>query len=193
MLRVPPALLLIGLAACSPSRDPVPEDAPGVPAAVPSASAGPAVSYRHSRLDGCRLLRSAPEEAGFFEHECPGEGGWRLRHVEADLRENLTLLPPDGGEHDLGLTALANGAFNSLGETVEWRGQAGEALKPHALIVRQSVMEDPDPAVPEVSYLLAVRLAPTPCVVARIAPGPDQNEQARIAADRGGACLRPSE
>lgn len=178
-------------AACSPSDEPAPEGAPSA-TATPAATAAPepAATYRYTSLKGCKLLRSAPDEAGFFEHECPGEGGWRLRHVEADLRENLLLLAPGGSEHDLDLSALANGAFSSLGDNVEWRGRAGELLEPHALIVRQSVMEDPDPAVPEVSYLLAIRLAPTPCVVARIAPGPGQNEQARAAADRGGDCLR---
>jgi hypothetical protein len=88
------------------------------------------------------------------------------------------------------LPLLAGGAFSSTGDTVEWRGDTpGGTFAPRALIVRQTVMEDPDPEVPEVSYLVVARLAPEPCVVARVRPGPDQNDRARQAADRGGACL----
>ena len=158
--------------------------------AAPAAAAEPKERFRYTRLTGCTLTRSAPEEAGFFEHECPGEGGYRLRHVESDLRENLVVLAPGGGEHSLELPALAAGAFSSTGETVEWRGEAGAGgFDPTALIVRQSAVEDPDPQVPEVSYLVVARLAPTPCVIARVPPSPDQNARARAAADRGVECL----
>lgn len=150
-------------------------------------------TVRYTGLSDCTLIRSAPEEGGFFEHECPGEGGYRLHHVESDLRENIVVLAPGGGEYSLGLPALADGAFSSTGDTVEWRGEAnGASFVPRALIVRQSVMEDPDPAVPEVSYLVVAKLGAAPCVVARIEPGPDQNERAREAADAGGECLDTS-
>jgi hypothetical protein len=148
---------------------------------------------RYTRLDDFTLTRSAPEEAGFFEHECPGEGGFRLRHSESDLRENITVLAPGGGEHSLALPALANGAFSSTGETAEWRGDArADDFVPSALILRQSVVEYPDPAVPEVSYLVVVRLTPSPCVVARVPPGPDQNRLARGLADAPRGCLDES-
>jgi len=181
------------LASCSPA-DPAPPEAEqtqaGTVPAVTPASDRPDDQARYTSLAGCRLLRSNAEEAGFYEHECPGEGGYRLRTSESDLREGVVVLAPGGGEHDLGLVALANGAFSSLGDTVEWRGDmAGGGFAPDALILRQSVMEDPDPAVPETSYLVVARLRPTPCVVARIAPGPRQNERAREAADGGEVCI----
>ena len=145
---------------------------------------------RHTSLKGCALTRSAPEEAGFYEYECDGLGGYRLRLVQADLRENITVISPDGGEADLGLPALADGAFSSIGDTAEWHGTArGEQFTPDTLILRQSVMEGAGSDIRNVSYLLAVRLGDTPCVVARIPPAPDQNEAARAAADAGGECL----
>jgi hypothetical protein len=160
------------------------------PRTTAPAAGEPEERFRYTRLNGCRLIRSAPEEGGFFEHECPGEGSYQLRHVESDLRENLIVLAPGGGEHSLELPALAAGAFSSTGDTVEWRGESGPAgFVPTALIVRQSAVEDPDPQVPEVSYLVVARLSPIPCVIARVPPGPDQNARAREAADRGGECL----
>lgn len=178
------------LAACSgeTASPPASDDAAGGPAAQ-AAVAAPEERFRYTRLTGCTLTRSAPDEAGFFEHECPGEGGYRLRHVEADLREDLVVLAAGGAEHDLGLTMLARGAFNSLGETVEWRGDApAGGFAPAALIVRQTVMEDPDPNVPEVSYLVVARLTPRPCVVGRVPPGPEQNQRARALADADRPC-----
>lgn len=178
------------MSACSPAAPPA-EDEAGPAASAERVETEPAErQFRYTRLTGCTLTRSAPEEAGFFEHECPGEGGYRLRHVEADLRENLLVLAPGGGEHSLGLPALAAGAFSSTGDTVEWRGETSAGgFAPTALIVRQSAVEDPDPEVPEMSYLVVAKLAPTPCVIARVPPGPDQNERARAAADKGGDCL----
>jgi hypothetical protein len=78
--------------------------------------------------------------------------------------------------------------FSTLGSRVEWRGDAaGEGFAPDAFMVRFQVAEEPYPA-PETSYLLAVRLAPTPCVVDKIAPGPQQNERARTASDNPAVC-----
>ena len=187
-------LVAFALTACSQEASgPAEEAAPAPDSATVPASEAPGEPPRYTRLTGCTLTRSAPEEAGFFERECGGEGGYRLRRTESDLRENLIVLSPDGGEHSLELPALANGAFSSLGERVEWRGTTGpDGFAPEALIVRHSVMEDPDPAVPEVSYLVVARLAPPVCVVARVPPGPGQNARARELADAGGTCLESS-
>lgn len=193
-------LLLLFLAACSQAEQSPSEGEAAGPSATPARIAAPETVraetvplYRHTSLTDCELIRSAPEEGGFYEHECPGEGGYRLRKTESDLRENIVVLTPGGGEHSLRLPALANGAFSSVGDTVEWRGETDRgSFAPAALIVRQSVMEDPDPAVPEVSYLVVAKLGAAPCVVARIGPGPDQNGRAREAADAVGRCLDTS-
>lgn len=164
-------------------------DAPLPDAATPAAAI-PGREFRYTSLDGCPLLRSAPEEAGFYEYECPGEGGYRLKLTEADLRQNIHVIPPGGGaERSLDLNALSGGGFSELADNVEWRGTLdGTAFKPDALILRQEAIEDPD-GKKEVSYLVAVKLTAKPCAVARIAPGPGQNEKARAAADGAGPCL----
>ena len=187
-------IVTLVLAACSQEASvPAEKAAPASDPAAIAVTEPPDEPPRYTSLTGCTLTRSAPEEAGFFERECGGEGGYRLRRTESDLRENLIVLSPDGGEHSLELPALAKGAFSSVGERVEWRGATGaDGFVPEALVVRQSVMEDPDPAVPEVSYLVVARLAPRACVVARVPPGPDQNVRARELADAGGVCLESS-
>ena len=124
----------------------------------------------------------------FTETQCAGPDGWSLRIGDSDARQRLTVLQPTGHEAPLDTARIGGGGFSSFGRTAEWRGPAGPAFAPDALIVRYQVAEQPQPA-PETAYLLAVRLAPEPCIVARIAPGPQQNALARAAADRGGACL----
>jgi hypothetical protein len=194
MARLVPLSLAL-LAACSQSdHAPSEGDPTASPATVRSPETGAGEQddprSRYTRLSACTLLRSTPEEAGFTEHECRGEGGYRFRLTESDLRQNIVVLTPGGGERSLELPVLANGAFSSVGDTIEWRGEAvGAVFAPRAMIVRHSVREDPDPAVPETAYLVVARLEPFPCVVARITPGPDQNRLAREAADRDRACL----
>lgn len=200
MLRTASLSLAALAAACSPAGQ-ASSDAESAASPTPAAVAEPAPvptatavaddgRSRYTQLSDCTLLRAAPEEAGFSEHECRGEGGYRLRLTEADLRQNVVVLAPGGGERSLGLPALAGGAFASVGATIEWRGETvGDRFAPRALILRQSVMENPDPRVPEMSYLVVARLAPSSCVVARIRPGPDQNRLARETADRDTQCL----
>lgn len=190
MVRLFSAVALLALvAACSQEQPPSSDEAgASTPPAVDEAQVQP--RSRYTSLTQCDLVRSAPEEAGFFESECAGEGGYRLRRVQSDLRDNIVVLRPGGGEVSLGLPALASGAFSSVGDTAEWRGDAKmPGFVPRALIVRQSVMEDPDPAVAEVSYLIVAKLGEAPCVVARVAPAPRQNERAREIADAGAQCL----
>jgi hypothetical protein len=187
-----PALALAAAGCSDEPATPAPERTPaGAPTAVASNPA-PDEPFRYTHLsgDGCTVIESVPDEAGYFVEECAGEGGYRLRHSEADLRQDLVVLAPGGGEHELGLTTMAGGAFNSLGDTVEWRGEAeGGRFTPTALIVRQGVQEDIEANRPDVSYLVVVRLRDRPCVVARIRPGSSQNERARAAADAPGECL----
>lgn len=192
------AALALVLAACS-GEAPQEEEAPAVtaaptPAPTPTEAAAPPETsngraYRYTELEGCELLRENREEGGFFEHMCPGLAGYRLRLTESDLRQNLAVIAPGGGEASLELGRIGGGGFSSLGSRVEWRGAAeGESFEPDAFVVRFQVAEEPYPA-PETSYLLAVRLTPAPCVVGRIAPGPGQNESARAAADEPGPCI----
>ena len=185
------------LAACSgeapreeeaPTTAAAPAPAPAATEATTSPDAGEGRAYRYTSLVGCELLRENREEGGFFETMCPGLGGYRLRLTESDLRQNLAIVAADGGETDLALGRIGGGGFSSLGPTAEWRGPAGEPFAPDSLIVRYRVAEKPHPE-PETAYLLAIDLGPRACVVARVAPGPAQNDIARARADDPGACL----
>ena len=148
----------------------------------------PGRAYRHTSLAGCEVVREEHEEMPFVETLCPGPAGWALRVTDSDARQNLVVVAPGGREASLELSRIGGGGFSSLGETAEWRGPAGPDFAPDSLIVRYRVAESPPPE-PETAYLLAVDLAPRPCVVSRVAPGPAQNEVARARADDPGACL----
>ena len=130
----------------------------------------------------CRMIEESVEGAGYWLRRCRGHAGWKLEWDEDDLREDLTLIAPDGRETELRLTELvAQGAFDSLGGTIEWRGH--DPAKPDRLIVRVNVANHADAGGPDISTLAVVRLTGTPCVVAIVAPGPGQNQKARAFAD----------
>lgn len=154
--------------------------------APPAEMAGRA--YRYTSLAECEVVREEREEMPFVETLCQGPAGWALRVTDSDARQNLVVVPPDGRDASLELSRIGGGGFSSLGDTAEWRGPTGSNFRPDALIVRYRVAENPHPE-PETAYLLVVDLAPRPCVVARVAPGPAQNDIARARADDPGACL----
>lgn len=188
MRLVPTLLFAAALSACSQEAA---EEPPPTPAATvsPGPSASPGRAFRYTGVAECPVLESNPEEAGYYLSECPGEGGYKLRVSESDLRQTVAVIAPGGAETQLDLAAVTGGGFSTLGDRVEWRGEERDgAFAPDALIVRHDVVTNPE-GNETVSYLVAVRLAPAPCVVARITPGPEQNARARAAADTGGACL----
>lgn len=193
-----PAMLL-ALAACSqtpdseqPSSTQTPVEAatpPATPPAAPPATMTPATrATRYMPLSECRVTKDERAEMPFREVLCAGPGGWALRIGDSDARQMLAVVAPGERETPLDLARANGGAFNSFIGTAEWRGPAREPFVPDTVILRHSVAEEPYPA-PETQLLLAIRLAPTPCVLARVRPGPRQNDLARAAADAGGPCL----
>ena len=183
---------LIALAALAGCAKPVTD--PAAPASeeqidlnLPMQPETPRVPQRQSvftKLDPakCRLLEENKEEGPYWLRRCLGAAGWQLDWSESDLRQGLTLIDANGRETELRLSDLvANGAFNSIGETIEWRGR--DVAEPEALIVRMSVANGVEPRKPDISRLAVVRLTRTPCLVAVVEPGPSQNERARAIAD----------
>src|SRR3546814_7167589 len=65
------------------SNEPVPDPAPS---ATPTGDA--ARVSRYTSLSDCKLIRERPEEAGFAESRCPGVGGYALRLIDADARQD---------------------------------------------------------------------------------------------------------
>ena len=182
------------LAACSSGED-EPADPPAATQAATEqptpldTPADPDRAFRYTSVADCKVLESNPEEAGYFRYECPGEGGYKLQVIESDLRQTAQVIAPGGRGTALNLSAVTGGGFSTLGRNVEWRGVEKEGVfVPDALILRHEVVTDPE-GRDTISYLVAVKLTGTPCVVARIGPETNQNVSARAAADAGGACL----
>ena len=197
------ALAVLALGACK--RDaspPAPEVAANAasaanavdepPAPPASGDTPPAPDARRSvytELDDCPVLVDTPEEAGYRVQECEGPGGFKVRLVTADARDNLMIQAPSGEFISLRLPELVNGAFGTVRPRVEWRGLEGAAFAPDALVARYMVAEDPSDPARETAYLVVARLtAPGPCVAARVSPSPTQSDEARELADSAPAC-----
>jgi len=146
----------------------------------------------YTPLDGpkCKTLESTSEGAGYYKGQCPGIGGYKLIIEEGDIRQNMTVITPAGKKHDLNLWSVVGSGFSNLGPRVEWRVK-GKSLIPVALIVRYNVA-NPEDSTKGTSWLVVAKITSGGiCVTDKIAPGPKQNEDARIAADASGgkACL----
>ena len=112
---------------------------------------------------------------------------------DSDLRASLDVIKDGGKPQRLEFWSVASGAFSHLGPSAEWRFPQG-AKEPNVLIVRFNASEQPDQPDRVTSYLLVAKLAASgSCVVAKLPPGPGQNEAARAAADQAqdSACLQP--
>jgi hypothetical protein len=108
-----------------------------------------------------------------------GAGGYQLEWSSGDLRENLALVRA-GKETSLDIpTKVANGAFDALGKTLEWRGPKGGA--PDVLVVRVHVANAEGKS--DSGRLAVIRLGKQPCVVAVVAPQAGQSDKARAIAD----------
>ena len=138
----------------------------------------------------CKLLEENIEEGGWSRRLCDGLAGYKLELTDSDLRQDIIVIPASGQRSELGLTEIvANGAFNALGKTAEWRG--ADPASPDALIVRLGVAADPEGRKPDISNLIVARLKPVACIVAVVPPGASQNERAQAIADgQLPACLK---
>ena len=178
--------------AASPSPAAEASDSPPADAAIRDDDRARGRQRVYTSLGDCKVVRREREEMPFTEVECPGPAGFALRIADSDARQSMTVVDPGGTAHRLATARIGGGGFSAFGKTAEWRGDGAPGVdggfEPDSLIVRYEVTEDPYPA-PETSYLLVVRLAGDPCIVARIPPGPGQNDSARDAADDPGACL----
>lgn len=158
---------------------PVPPDAPSPPES-PAAAAPSARASQFSPVDdnSCKTLE-AFEETGDWVGECPGVAGYTVEWSSSDLRDDLTLIKGSAKTALQLPTLVANGAFNSPGPRIEWRGPAGG--QPDVLIVRVHVANSE--GISDSGRLAIARLQPTPCLVAIVPPQKAQSERARAIAD----------
>ncbi len=115
---------------------------------------------------------------------CPGVAGYKLQSEEGDLRQNIQVITPSGKKHSLELWSVVGSSFSALGEKAEWRvKRQGTKATPIALIVRYNVA-DPEGTGKGTSWLAVAKITGAKiCVTDKIAPSPNQNVQARAAAD----------
>ena len=185
--KLPRETAVAGPSETSPaSAEPVPDEAAPASAQAPDSSQAtvqPAElptsgRSRYTSLEpaSCKVLEEGAERAGSSRRRCEGFAGYALETSEADPRQSLAIVAPDGERSELDLSGIATNG--TLGKLAEWR--RGAAGRPRAVIVRVS-----DAArKPVVSSLIVAKLDSPACIVAVIDRGPGQNEKARAAADR---------
>ena len=143
----------------------------------------------------CRTLKSAEAGDEGYEGQCPGTAGYKLILSEGDLRQNITVITPQGGKHSLDLWSVISGGFSSLGPKAEWRvASQNKKLVPVALILRYNASEDPNNPEKLTSYLAVAKITSSEiCVIEKLLPGPNANVHARRSADAAAAkpCLKP--
>ena len=192
MNRIAVTALALLLASCSKSEPPAPaasasgevvEAAPsGTGEASDAVAATAGAVSQYTRLKDCKLIESGKDE-DWSDSSCQGPGGYGLILAYGDARDDLRVVRPGQKPVELGLPYVAGGGFNTLGETVEWRGTGqGAAFRPTMLIVRNSSVQDPERPERATALLTVIDLARA-CVIAQVKPGAGQNEQARALAD----------
>ncbi len=135
--------------------------------------------YTSTKTGACRTISSNPDEAGSYEGECAGVGGYKVRLLEGDIRQTINIITPGKKKFELNFWGFYSG-FSSIGEKIEWRTKGGV---PVALIARFNVAGAEDSSK-STSYLMISKISKTSsCVVDVIMPGAKQNDNARVSAD----------
>ncbi|CAN5375583.1 hypothetical protein BH10ACI3_BH10ACI3_05510 [soil metagenome] len=135
--------------------------------------------YTSTTTKACKTIASNPNEAGSYEGECPGTGGYKVRLLEGDIRQTLNIITPVKKKFELNFWGFYGG-FSTVGEKIEWRTKGGV---PVALIARFNVADSED-STKNTSYLMVSKIGKTKaCVTDVVMPGEAQNEKARKLAD----------
>lgn len=166
------ATATLGLSACGSEPASTPE--PDSSSAPAKEMAGNASVYTALDLDKCKLVDAQTEEGASAEWECAGFGDVPLVVEEGDGRFDV-----DAGVKNAAFETV--GAFNSLGDTVEWRLRDG---KPFAIIFRYSDATEEGKGRTVLAVEKVGDVAVPGCRVAQIAGDVENaNEVARELAD----------
>jgi len=150
--------------------------------------------YTDLAVEKCKALDSNPDEGEGYRGECAGVGDYKLEVLEGDLRQTINVVQKNSGDKwELDLWSVVSPQFSALGEKAEWRIRKQNGIvKPHSLIVRYNVSEDPEDSSKMTSYLVVSKIkGESVCVTDIIKPVKGQNLVARKAADGSGSkpCL----
>ncbi|MFM9905051.1 MAG: hypothetical protein ACKVQJ_10830 [Pyrinomonadaceae bacterium] len=145
--------------------------------------------YTSTKTGACRTISSNPDEAGSYEGECMGVGGYKVRVLEGDIRQTINIITPAKKKFELNFWGFYGG-FSYIGEKIEWRTKAGV---PVALIARFNVAGSDD-TQKSTSYLMISKIGKSSsCVTDVVLPQANQNEKARELADAASQqpCKKP--
>ena len=140
--------------------------------------------YTEISSNRCKTIE-VDQETSFSVQKCAGVAGYSLLVQDADARESVTVLTPDGQKHSLKYPQVITTAFSTLEKKAEWRVERREGkVLPIALIVRVYANENPNSPNQRTSYLAVAKITPEKiCVTKRVKGGVKANEEARRAAD----------
>jgi len=140
--------------------------------------------YTDLAPDRCKTVK-VDKDLGESVQKCAGVAGYSLLVEDADARQSITVVAPDGKRHTLNYSQVITTAFSTVGDKAEWRVERESAnTRPIALIVRVFANEDPDSPQKRTAYLAVAKITPEKiCVTARVKGGATANEEARRAAD----------
>lgn len=159
--------------------------------ATPLLAYVPAAESVYTDIAGARCKTvEAHEEGASSVQKCAGVAGYTLLVEDADSRQSVTVVTPDGKKHPLDYWQVITTGFSSLGGKAEWRVEKkGAKVRPYALIVRVNASENPEKPEQNTSYLAVAKItAAEVCVTDKV----KTNEEARQAADASAAkpCLK---
>ena len=139
--------------------------------------------YTDIAANKCKTIDSNEDE-GWITQMCDGVGGYKLEVFEADIRQSINVIAPNGKKSELDFQANVSGSFSSLGEKAEWRVREKDGKSvPFALIARLNA-SNPDNETKSTSYLVVSKInADKSCITDVIKPSANANEEARKAAD----------
>lgn len=145
--------------------------------------------YTDLASNKCKTIDSNEEE-GWITQMCDGIGGYKLEVFEADIRQSINVIAPNGKKSELDFQANVAQSFSVLGEKAEWRVDKKDGKTvPIALIVRFNA-SNPNDETKSTSYLVVSKInGNSACVTDVIKPSANANEEARKAADN--AAKRP--
>lgn len=108
-----------------------------ISAALATAAHAEQVTSRYTDLDldRCTLVEHQ-DEGGYWRYDCGPAFGYRVEYTVFDARDSLSLIRGNT-KIDLPSWEVTNGAFNSLGTKLEWRGVVADGeFRPFAQILR---------------------------------------------------------
>lgn len=141
----------------------------------------------------CKTLKG--DDKGSTQ-SCAGFAHIKVEVTENDLRQSVTFIREVDGAYPQDFSQTVSPAMSTLDSKIEWRYKKDEAETPLAAITRLNVSENPEEPQKNTSYLVVSKISDHGiCVVGKITPQKEQNEKARIMAEKSSEmnCLNSNE